>query len=243
LVSESSDSSITSASNKKEKMPPEPHSFPPYTYELPVEIYFEIYNSRFPRHPLFPYLLDAEVIDESEDSETKTYSMKRKIKLDIDAPSWFKRLSGLEFIEFIEKTSFDKLNRKITISSINDTFSSRALLSDVSTYEVHPENPDWCVFTQTGTAELKMSLFGFESKIEKWALELYKGRYDSARKLDQIMIQNYEEQKNKELLKQEFKEEHHDSKKSKKKKKKSKKSKKMVEEVTLMIPSNNDHAM
>jgi len=84
------------------------------------------------------------------------------------------------------------------------------------------------VFTQTGTAELKMSLFGFESKIEQWALELYKGRYDGARKLDQIMIQNYKEQKNKELKELDLKKEHHDSKKQKNKRKRKRNQKRVI---------------
>jgi len=101
------------------------------------------------------------------------------------------------------------------------TLSSRATCTDLTIYEPHPDNPDWCLFTQTGTAELKMSLFGFESKIEQYVLELYSNRYDEARKLDMIMIELYFKKKEEEKQKKEQEnDDHHEKKKKKKKKKK-----------------------
>ncbi|EFA80984.1 hypothetical protein PPL_05817 [Heterostelium album PN500] len=173
---------------------PATHSFPPYTYEISVEEYIEVYYRRFPQHKLFPYILDSEVI-EHRHNEDGTETIIRKTKLDIDAPGWFKTLFGIHHSIFIEEATIDKVNRTVTIKTINETLSSKANLLDTTIYSVHPENPNWCTFTQTGSVTLLVSVLGFQKKIEKYCLNLYTSRYNESRELDKKMIEEYRQEK------------------------------------------------
>eukprot|EP01132_Coremiostelium_polycephalum_P009024 gene9024-11054_t len=151
------------------------HSFEPYTYKVPLEFYMEVYYRRFPTHKLFPYILDSEIIDHKH-LDNGVEVVVRKVKLDVDAP---------------EEAMIDKPNRKVVIKTTNETLSSKAKMDDITVYQVHPENPDWCTFTQTGTVELLVSIFGFQKKIEKYVLDLYTSRYNESRELDLKMIEEY----------------------------------------------------
>jgi len=168
---------------------PSNHVFPPYTYQIPVETYLEAYNMRFPQHELFPYILDSETISKEVDPDTGNWTQKRKIKLDINAPSWFKKISGLHFVIFIEDTTFDISKRKASVFTVNETLSTKCVVTDTSSYEPHPDNPNWTVFTQSGECDLIMSAFGFQSRVEKMFLGTYASRYEEARKLDLVMIE------------------------------------------------------
>ncbi|EGG17029.1 hypothetical protein DFA_08010 [Cavenderia fasciculata] len=143
------------------------HSFEPYTYECSVEMYLDVYWSRFPQHPLFPYILDSEVIEKKQNPDG-TETVFRRTKLDVDAPGWLKSLFGLQYSYFIEEATIDRANRKVTIKTINETLNTKAKMEDITVYTVHPENPNWCCFTQTGNVELLVSALGFQKKIEKF---------------------------------------------------------------------------
>jgi len=185
---------------------PSSHEFPPFTIKYPVEFYIDVYNKRFPTHPLFPFILESEVVEYNNDKETGHIKTTRKIKLDIDAPGWFKTLTGLQFSVFIEESDFDTKNRRMTVVTKNETLSSKAVLTDNSSYEADPNNPDWTIFKQEGNVDLKLSIFGFTKKIEAFMLERYSKRYDESRKLDEQMIeyclQDIEKQKIEELDRQ-----------------------------------------
>ncbi|KAM9953725.1 hypothetical protein ACTFIR_008817 [Dictyostelium discoideum] len=172
---------------------PASHTFPAYTYECPLEFYWEVYNKRFPNHPLFPFIIDSEIVEQITE-ENGNEKRIRKTKLEVDAPGWFKTLFDIKHSIFIEESYHDKANRKITIKTTNETLSSKAKMIDITVYEVHPENPNWCQFTQTGTVELLVSVLGFQKKIEKYVLDLYKSRYDESRELDKKMIELYREE-------------------------------------------------
>ncbi|KAN0050434.1 hypothetical protein ACTA71_003558 [Dictyostelium dimigraforme] len=172
---------------------PASHTFPAYTYECPLEFYWEVYNKRFPNHPLFPFIIDSEIVEQITE-ENGNEKRIRKTKLEVDAPGWFKTLFDIKYSVFIEESYHDKANRKITIKTTNETLSSKAKMLDITVYEVHPENPNWCQFTQTGTVELLVSVLGFQKKIEKYVLDLYKSRYDESRELDKKMIELYREE-------------------------------------------------
>ncbi|GAM20052.1 hypothetical protein SAMD00019534_032270, partial [Acytostelium subglobosum LB1] len=170
---------------------PTTHSFPAYTYECSVEFYLEVYYRRFPKHKLFPYILDSEVIEHKINEEEGIEIIIRKTKLDIDAPGWFKTMFGIHYSIFIEEVTFEKKKRLITVRTKNETLSSKASLEDVTVYAVHPENPDWCTFTQTGTVTMLVSMLGFQKKVEKYCLNLYTSRYNESRELDKRMIEEY----------------------------------------------------
>ncbi|KAK5582176.1 hypothetical protein RB653_003759 [Dictyostelium firmibasis] len=172
---------------------PASHTFPAYTYECPLEFYWEVYNKRFPNHPLFPFIIDSEIIEQITE-ENGNEKRIRKTKLEVDAPGWFKTLFDIKYSVFIEESYHDKVNRKITIKTTNETLSTKAKMLDITVYEVHPENPNWCQFTQTGTVELLVSVLGFQKKIEKYVLDLYKSRYDESRELDKKMVELYREE-------------------------------------------------
>ena len=60
--------------------------------------------------------------------------LKERIKLDIDAPPWFKKLTGLTYITFIEEDFFDKRNRTLKMITENETFNSKASMIEDCVY-------------------------------------------------------------------------------------------------------------
>jgi len=62
--------------------------FPDYIFYICVELYYEAYNRRFPKHELFPYILDTQILEEKENDSIRY--LKRRVTLEIDAPEWFK---------------------------------------------------------------------------------------------------------------------------------------------------------
>ncbi|KYR01597.1 hypothetical protein DLAC_01597 [Tieghemostelium lacteum] len=177
------------------------HSFQPYTYEVPLEVYMQIYNKRFPQHKLFPFILDSQVVEHIVEENGNEKSI-RKTKLDIDAPGWFKSIFNIHHSIFIEESYYDKAERKVIIKTTNETLNTKAKLEDITVYSVHKENPNWCQFTQTGNVQLLVSVFGFQKKIENYVLDLYSSRYDESRKLDLQMIEQYKDELMANYLKQ-----------------------------------------
>jgi hypothetical protein len=101
------------------------------------------------------------------------------------------QFTGLQYSVFIEECHFDLKHRKLTVITVNDTFSKKAVLTDYSTYEAFSENPGWTVFKQMGKIEILMSTLGFTKKIETFLLDTYSRRYEESRKLDEKMIAWY----------------------------------------------------
>jgi len=173
---------------------PQTHTFSPYTYHIPVELYIQVYNARFPTHRLFPYILDSEILDCQFHPESGDWKLRRKVVLDVDAPGWFKTITGIHTAVFVEDSEFTRSKRTLRVVTINESLSNKATLEDVSIYEPHPENDQWCLFSQSGTCTLHVIAFGFHSKIENYFIGLYANRYDEARKLDLLMIETVQKQ-------------------------------------------------
>ncbi len=113
------------------------------------------YNLRFPRHELYPYILDTEELSRTNNGPT-TY-VKRRVKLDIEAPGWLKTVTGVHHCYFVEEHTYNKDERKVSFKTVNETFSHQVCLEEIATFEPHPDNPEWTLFLQTGTFSISLS--------------------------------------------------------------------------------------
>mmetsp|Transcript_14842 Transcript_14842/g.34869 ORF Transcript_14842/g.34869 Transcript_14842/m.34869 type:complete len:246 (+) Transcript_14842:66-803(+) len=168
------------------------HSFPPYVYDVPLEVYYLAYNSRFPTHKLFPYLINCEVLSTEEEEDHQGHGrythMKRRIEVDIAAPKWFKKLTGLSTAFFIEEHHVYHDERRIVVLTVNESFATKATSQDESIYEVDPTNPNRTIFTEKGTATIRVPTLGLKKKLEEYLLGTFKSRYDEARETDKLVI-------------------------------------------------------
>jgi len=170
---------------------PTSHRFPPCVIPYPIEFYIEVYLSRFPTHKLFPFILESHIIEEVYSEDRKERKIKRRIHLDIDAPSWLKTLTGVHYSVFIEDSHINYFTQQVHIKTVNESFSNKVTLTDITEYTPHPDNPNWTVFVQTGTVDFLVHVFGVQKKIEEYMMGLYKSRYDESRVLDNKMIELY----------------------------------------------------
>eukprot|EP01112_Ceratiomyxa_fruticulosa_P008918 TRINITY_DN231_c0_g1_i1.p1 TRINITY_DN231_c0_g1~~TRINITY_DN231_c0_g1_i1.p1 ORF type:complete len:228 (+),score=52.33 TRINITY_DN231_c0_g1_i1:357-1040(+) len=170
---------------------PTSYTFPPCTIPYPLEFYIDVYLSRFPTHKLFPFILESHIIEEVYSEDRKERRIKRRIHLDIDAPSWIKTLTGLHYSVFIEDTHINYSTHHVHIKTVNESFSNKVVMTDITDYSPHADNPNWTVFVQTGTVDFLVHVFGLQKKIEEFVMGLYKSRYDESRVLDNKMIELY----------------------------------------------------
>ncbi|XP_072029459.1 SEC14-like protein 1 [Amphiura filiformis] len=145
---------------------------PVRVYKYPFELVMRAYEKRFPTCKMIPIFLGSETMSEYKSDDGAIHIVERRCKLNLDAPYLLKKITGVEFVYFIQKNSLNKRDRTLKIEAYNETFSTRVIVEEGCTYTVHPENSDWTCFEQTASLEVK-SFFGFESNVEKMAVKHY----------------------------------------------------------------------
>ncbi|XP_072298626.1 SEC14-like protein 1 [Eucyclogobius newberryi] len=139
---------------------------PVRVYKHPFELIMEAYVRRFPKCPLIPVLVDCQVLSESQSEDGSVLVTERRCTIDIEIPRLIKRITGLDYLYFIQKNTLNRRERTLDIRIHNETFSSRVLVREHCRYSVHPENENWTCYEQSATMDIK-SFFGFESTAEK----------------------------------------------------------------------------
>ncbi|KAK7939688.1 hypothetical protein WMY93_003014 [Mugilogobius chulae] len=139
---------------------------PVRVYKYPFELIMEAYVRRFPKCPLIPVLVDCQVLSESETEDGSVLVTERRCTIDIEIPRLIKRITGLDYLYFVQKNTLNRRDRTLDIRIHNETFSSRVLVREHCRYTVHPENENWTCYEQTASMDIK-SFFGFESTAEK----------------------------------------------------------------------------
>ncbi|KAL9646774.1 hypothetical protein ABK040_001196 [Willaertia magna] len=135
--------------------------------KYPWDLVVRAYEQRFPKNPtFFPYINNTEILEKKE-TETTKYEVRR-VSIDPGMPGWLKSLTRIHDFVFVEKSTIDWKNKKMTLYTENETLSTYAHVSEDCTYQQHPDNPNWTYKEQTAYYKLKVRLFGIEGRIEQY---------------------------------------------------------------------------
>ncbi|KAH3756848.1 SEC14 protein 1 [Pelomyxa schiedti] len=159
-----------------------------YVYHLPWEIVVRAYVSRYPLHPRIPMMLAADIMSVDWNPDTGKLVVDRRMKADLEAPYWLKRVFGVYWMYMWQTTTLSMKEKKLVSVSHSNPASTLYKAGEVATWEVHPENPNWTLFTVTGTLELEKFFWNFQSIIESLLLRTYNTQFALARKIDHEFI-------------------------------------------------------
>lgn len=168
------------------------HQFPARVYEYPFELIMAAYERRFPTCTLIPMFLGSEILNEYKSDDEAIHIVERRCKLLVEAPILLKKIVGVDHVYFIQKNSLNRAERTLVIEAYNESFSNRISVNEKCLYTIHPENPDWTIFTQEAQLDVK-SFFNFESTVEKFAIKAYTS---NLKKGKEIILHFIEELKN-----------------------------------------------
>jgi len=162
------------------------HTFDPYVYKYSFELLVEAYLRRFPTCELAPYILETVIISEEKNEELQTHTIVHDIKLDTNAPAWIEKLVGDCTLIFHEIITIDYKNRVMKTESKNKSMANYGEVFEETEIVVHPENTNWSILNQTGSANFKILFAGY---IETFILSKFKERFYLARELDIKIIE------------------------------------------------------
>uniref|UniRef100_A0AAV2KNC1 PRELI/MSF1 domain-containing protein n=1 Tax=Knipowitschia caucasica TaxID=637954 RepID=A0AAV2KNC1_KNICA len=153
----------------------------------------EAYVRRFPTCPLIPVLVDCQVLSESQSEDGSVLQTERRCTIDIEIPRLLKRITGLDYLYFIQKNTLNRRDRTLDIRIHNETFSSRVLVREHCRYTVHPENENWTCYEQTASMDIK-SFFGFESTAEKIVGKQYASNIKKGKEIIEYYLTEMEQE-------------------------------------------------
>lgn len=151
-------------------------------YKKPFELVMAAYEKRFPTSPLIPVFLGSEILSEYKSEDGAIHMIERRCKLAVDAPGWFKKVLGIDFVYFIQKNTLNYRDRSLVIEARNESFANKVSIVETCNYKVHPENSEWTAFDQEANLKIK-SFLGLESAVEKFAMKNYLKNVDKGKEI------------------------------------------------------------
>eukprot|EP01105_Mastigella_eilhardi_P022334 TRINITY_DN5495_c1_g1_i2.p2 TRINITY_DN5495_c1_g1~~TRINITY_DN5495_c1_g1_i2.p2 ORF type:complete len:343 (-),score=79.60 TRINITY_DN5495_c1_g1_i2:503-1471(-) len=163
-----------------------------YTYPLPWETVVRAYLSRYPVHPKIPLMLAQDISAIDWHSDKGEVKVERRMKADIDAPYWIKRVFGVYWLYMWQTHSISLHERRMVSIARSNPSSTLFKAGEVATWEQHPDNENWTLFTVVAQVQLlpDWAFFSrFQSIIEGLVLRTYTGQFQLARKIDWEFIE------------------------------------------------------
>jgi len=159
-----------------------------YTYEHPFEMLVMTYNSRFPTHSRIPVLLENIIKSCSFDPEKGEVHITRRVKVDLEAPGWLKKMFGMYHVFLMQTLVYNVKDRWMNTASRSLSYKSYITVSEEVSWREHDKNKEWTYFYEVAELEMQARFMGFEKMIEKYIGKSYSSNFDNARKLDADFI-------------------------------------------------------
>jgi len=160
-----------------------------YTYEYPFEMLVMTYNSRFPVHKRIPVLLENIIKSASYDPEKGEVHVTRRVKVDLEAPGWLKKLFGMYHVYLMQTLVYNVKERWMNTATKSLSYKSYITVSEEVSWREHEQNKDWTYFYEVADMEMQAHFMGWEKMIEKSIGKSYSSNFENARKLDADFIQ------------------------------------------------------
>jgi len=165
-----------------------------YTYDLPWEFVARAYLSRYPKHEKIPMMLAQELTRIEWKADSKVLEVDRRMKADLDAPYWLKRLFGFYWAYMWQTVTIDIPGRKMVSISSSNPESKFYKAWETATWAPDPEDPEHrCIFSVKSGLKLEPFFFNVQSIIENVLLKQFRGQFDNARKVDLEFIKMMQE--------------------------------------------------
>jgi len=131
-------------------------------------------------------------------AEGKVLEVDRRMKADLDAPYWLKRLFGVYWAYMWQTVTIDIPGRKMVSVSSSNPNSKFYKAWETATWQPDPEDPEHrSVFSVKSGLKLEPFFFNVQGIIENVLLKQFRGQFDNARKVDLEFISLMQEADNK----------------------------------------------
>eukprot|EP00397_Hematodinium_sp_SG-2012_P041057 GEMP01045128.1.p1 GENE.GEMP01045128.1~~GEMP01045128.1.p1 ORF type:complete len:193 (+),score=22.48 GEMP01045128.1:185-763(+) len=116
-----------------------------------------------------PHVLSMDTVDREIDADKGLFRVRRIQTLSYGLPSWVELLLRRKLVGVsVEEVTCNLKERKMTVVGKNHSFKDLFGYYETCTYEPHPENDEWTLYTQHAT--FSTSAFGsFSSMLESQA--------------------------------------------------------------------------
>ncbi|KAN0023792.1 hypothetical protein ACTFIV_008179 [Dictyostelium citrinum] len=131
--------------------------------------------------PERPDILSIDILSKEIDPTTGVLKCTKLIICKGNTPSWLKSILGSGECLFYEETTVDPKNKIMTLKTKNLNFTNILGVDEVCTYEPHPDNEEWTLFTQEAT--VTSSIFGVARKMEAFCLDRFVANAGKGRKI------------------------------------------------------------
>ncbi|KAH7705825.1 Protein T23G5.2 b [Aphelenchoides avenae] len=115
-------------------------------------------------------MVGSEIMQELHSPTVAVEVTERKCQLNIDVPYLPKKVAGIDYAYFSQKTSLDRRKQTLLIEAANISFNNRNAVKKNCYYYIHPEDAERTCFDQSASMHVR-SLFGIESTAEKTAVK------------------------------------------------------------------------
>eukprot|EP00899_Mesostigma_viride_P009877 jgi/Mesvir1/18891/Mv18889-RA.1 len=154
----------------------------------PPHLAVKAYHKRAPGHPLLPWLVSIDVLEEKRDAGSGETCLVRRCALANDAPRWLQRVAGMKPCYGMEVICSSQDGQRATIESVNETLSSVVVMKEKCTYEPHPESNEWTTKRVELDIQLCSSFLGLSSALERFLVQKYRNRLEEGLEIDHKMI-------------------------------------------------------
>ena len=156
--------------------------------QLPWETVVRAYLSRYPKHEKIPMMLAQEMTRIEWKADKKVLEVDRRMKANLDAPYWLKRLFGVYWAYMWQTVTVDIPGRSMVSVSSSNPESKLYKAWETATWEPDAADPQRTVFRVKSGLQLEPFFLNVQSVIESFLLKQFRGQFENARKIDHEFI-------------------------------------------------------
>eukprot|EP01132_Coremiostelium_polycephalum_P001376 gene1376-1739_t len=131
--------------------------------------------------PERPDVISVDLLSKELDQETGILRCTKLIICKGSTPKWINSILGGNEVFFYEETTVDPKNQVMVLKTKNLSFTNILGVEEVCTYQPHPENKEWTLFTQE--AKVTATVFGVARKMESFCLDRFMSNAGKGRKI------------------------------------------------------------
>eukprot|EP00741_Cyanophora_paradoxa_P004150 tig00000769_g4031.t1 len=164
------------------------HACEPYVYDAEWDVVCAAFFRRFPTNPKMPYMLKTETESESIDEATGIERQVKIIHVDVLAPSWVRRLVGLETFVFKMEIEIDRAKQCMRTVCTNVTWPTVMQIEEVAVVRAVEGEATRTVHSQSAVLDIVALPSLAAGYVEKYAINAYVEKSREARGVDEQFI-------------------------------------------------------
>jgi len=143
------------------------HTFQHPWREISLASWFKYPN------PNRPDVLSVDLLHRDFNPETGVLKTTRLLTMKANIPKWLEVITGGGArAYFLEESEIDAVNKKMTLSGRNLSWSQLIDMKETCVYTESPENSSWTHLEQEG--RVRVNAWAFAKRVEDWCVGIFK---------------------------------------------------------------------